>query len=141
MPRATRSPTLWALAASACAPGAPDGVVTPPPAPPSAVRAAASPEPAPSAPPPVRVGLDKEHPFLRCGPADAQAFVAGHRCPDGSQPLGGDARAGSAARVGNAGSNAAGHVVDRYVVACPDGEHHLFVDMYACAEWERRLRP
>ena len=60
--------------------------------------------------------------------------VAEYRCLDGSMPLGGSIPAGGAARSGNIGAGPDGHVLDRYVVPCPEGEIVLFVDMYHCEE-------
>jgi hypothetical protein len=59
-------------------------------------------------------------------------YVAGEfKCDDGSNPLNGDAQAGGEARSGNVGANSTGHIIDRYVVPCPEGPREVFVDMYA----------
>ncbi|MDI1478452.1 hypothetical protein [Polyangium sp. y55x31] len=92
-------------------------------------------------PPPMdpSLGRDKEHPVPRCGPVDSYAFVSEYTCKDGSQPLGADPRKGQQARSGNVGANHTGHIIDRYVVECPDGEVEIFVDMYGCPAAEERL--
>ena len=58
--------------------------------------------------------------------------VAAYRCADGSMPLGGDARAGGAARRGNIGEGPDGHILDLYDVPCPEGAVQIYVDMYHC---------
>ncbi|HVK65434.1 MAG TPA: hypothetical protein VM694_13215 [Polyangium sp.] len=85
------------------------------------------------------LGRDKEHPVPRCGPVDSYAFVSEYTCEDGSQPLGADPRKGQRARSGNVGANHTGHIIDRYVVACPEGDVEIFVDMYGCSAAEQRL--
>lgn len=85
------------------------------------------------------LGRDKENPVPRCGPVDSYAFVSEYTCKDGSQPLGADPRKGQHARSGNVGPNHTGHIIDRYVVACPEGEVEIFVDMYGCEAAEKRL--
>ena len=80
-------------------------------------------------------GQSAEDPVSACGPGDSYAFVAGEfRCPEGDNPLGGDPSAGSAARVGNVGSNSTGHIIDLYRVPCASGPVDVFVDMYGCPE-------
>jgi hypothetical protein len=49
-------------------------------------------------------------------------------------PLGGDVGAGGAARRGNIGAGPDGHILDHYVVPCPEGPVELFVDMYHCVD-------
>ncbi|MDI3282934.1 hypothetical protein [Polyangium sp. 15x6] len=85
------------------------------------------------------LGRDKEHPVPRCGPVDSYAFISEYTCKDGSQPLGADPQKGREARSGNVGANHTGHIIDRYVVECPDGEVEIFVDMYGCPAAERKL--
>jgi hypothetical protein len=84
-------------------------------------------------------GADKENPVMRCGPGDSYKFVAGYECSDGTRPLGGDPRAGGAARRGNVGANSKGHVIDLYVIPCSSGPVEVYVDMYGCPEYEKML--
>lgn len=81
-------------------------------------------------------GRSHEDAVAVCGPVESYRYVAEVRCPDGSQPLGGDPAAGQRARVGNVGPNATGHIIDLYHVPCPGGDVEVFVDMYGCAEAE-----
>lgn len=60
--------------------------------------------------------------------------VAEYRCADGSMPLGGDVRAGGAARRGNIGAGPDGHILDLYDVPCPEGAVPIHVDGYHCEE-------
>lgn len=85
------------------------------------------------------VGSDKENPVMRCGPRDSYVFVAEYKCSDGSQPLGGDPRAGGAARKGNVGANSKGHIIDLYEIPCSNGPVEVYVDMYGCPEYEKML--
>ncbi len=86
------------------------------------------------------VGMDAEHPVSACGPRDSYDYVAGRfRCPDGTNPLGGDPRAGQAARLGNVGANSQGHVIDVYRVPCASGPVDVYVDMYGCPEMQQML--
>lgn len=79
------------------------------------------------------LGVDIEHPVPACGPMDSYTYVASRfRCPDGTNPLGGDTRAGQGARVGNVGANSTGHIIDLYRVPCASGPVEVFVDMYQC---------
>ncbi len=90
--------------------------------------------PAPSATSP-DVGSSRENPVMRCGPRDSYYYVATEfRCSDGTNPLGGDVRMGSQARLGNVGPNSTGHIIDRYSVPCPEGARDVFVDMYGCSQ-------
>ncbi|MRG95100.1 hypothetical protein [Polyangium spumosum] len=86
-----------------------------------------------------KLGRSKETPVPRCGPVDSYAFVSEYTCKDGSQPLGRDPHMGQQARTGNVGANHTGHIIDRYVVACPEGEVEIYVDMYGCDAAEKRL--
>lgn len=147
--RAARSSLLLtsSLLLAACGGAA----ATPAPAAPVAQIPAAEGGPPPPAsddqlpPPPVkpeptpRAGYDKEHPAPRCGPQDSYQFVAEQACEDGSRPLGGDMRAGMKARAGNVGLDAKGHVIDLYVLECPEGPVEIYVDMYGCPEYEKML--
>ena len=89
-------------------------------------------------PPPIvtaapSAGFDREHPVMRCGPVESYVYVASEfRCADGTNPLGGDPRAGAAARVGNVGPNSTGHIIDLYRVPCSEGPRDVYVDMYGC---------
>ena len=86
------------------------------------------------------VGMDAEHPVPACGPRDSYDYVASRfRCPDGANPLGGDPRAGQAARLGNVGANSEGHVIDVYRVPCASGPVDVYVDMYGCPEMQQML--
>ncbi len=58
--------------------------------------------------------------------------IADYRCPDGSVPLGGDARAGGGARRGSVGPGPDGHIVDLYEVPCSGGAVRIYVDAYHC---------
>lgn len=81
------------------------------------------------------VGMDPEHPVPACGPGDSYDYVASRfRCPDGTNPLGGDPRAGQMARLGNVGANSTGHIIDVYRVPCASGPIDVYVDMYGCPE-------
>ena len=81
-----------------------------------------------------------EHPVPACGPRDSYDYVASRfRCPDGANPLGGDPRAGQAARLGNVGANSEGHVIDVYRVPCASGPVDVYVDMYGCPEMQQML--
>jgi len=81
------------------------------------------------------VGMDAEHPVPACGPQDSYDYVASRfRCPDGTNPLGGDPRAGQMSRLGNVGANSTGHIIDVYRVPCASGPIDVYVDMYGCPE-------
>lgn len=72
---------------------------------------------------------------MRCGPKDSYAYVANEfKCADGSNPFAGNLGAAQKSRRGNVGANASGHIIDLYVVPCPEGEREVFVDMYGCNE-------
>jgi hypothetical protein len=86
------------------------------------------------------VGMDAEHPVPACGPLDSYEYVASRfRCPDGTNPLGGDPRAGQASRLGNVGANSSGHIIDVYRVPCASGPVDVYVDMYGCPEMQGML--
>lgn len=86
---------------------------------------------------PVEVNT-KETPVMRCGAPDSYAYVAREfKCPDGSNPLGGNPRAGAAARVGNVGANSNGHIIDLYEIPCAQGPQRVYVDMYGCKDEPR----
>lgn len=94
-----------------------------------------------NAPPPEgpRAGSSAENPIVCCGPQESYRTVASYECPDGSAPLGGDPDAGRTARLGSVGANSTGHIIDHYQVPCASGPVDVYVDMYGCAEWRRRL--
>lgn len=89
------------------------------------------------------VGRTHDRPIAVCGPRASYDVVSHFRCPDGSMPLGGDLRAGQAARLGSTEPHMAGvgfadsHIVDLYQVPCGTGPIELFVCMYHCSEGER----
>jgi hypothetical protein len=86
------------------------------------------------------VGMDPEHPVPACGPLDSYEYVASRfRCPDGTNPLGGDPRAGQASRLGNVGANSSGHIIDVYRAPCASGPVDVYVDMYGCPEMQGML--
>lgn len=140
-----------ALLAAGCtnqpAPEVPTAEV--PPAPSASPSAEASPDAPPieitetpkkkAASPVDGAGSDKENPVMRCGPGDSYVFVSAYECKDGTRPLGGDPRAGGAARKGNVGANSKGHIIDLYVIPCSDGPVEVYVDMYGCPEYEQML--
>lgn len=81
-----------------------------------------------------QAGSSPEHPALRCGPEDSYAYVAREfRCPDGTNPFGGDLRGAARARSGSR-RGGGGHHIDSYEVPCASGAVTVFVDMYACDE-------
>ena len=86
----------------------------------------------------------KETPLRTCGPVASYHRIASLTCADGSRPLP-TAEQAAAARKGNVGpGGACGHFVDEYAVACSDGEHSVFIDMYWCLdakEFDAPLRP
>lgn len=86
------------------------------------------------------LGMDPEHPVPACGPRDSYDYVASRfRCPDGTNPLGGDPGAGQASRLGNVGANSQGHIIDVYRVPCASGPVDVYVDMYGCPEMQGML--
>lgn len=86
------------------------------------------------------LGMDPEHPVPACGPRDSYDYVASRfRCPDGTNPLGGDTSAGQASRLGNVGANSQGHIIDVYRVPCASGPVDVYVDMYGCPEMQGML--
>ncbi|MCA9606263.1 MAG: hypothetical protein KC619_11740 [Myxococcales bacterium] len=104
-----------------------------------------APPPEPYVPPPSTLSTvdpgqtSPERPLPACGPVDSYRQVSEYRCRDGSQPLGGDPGLGAQARRGNVGANSRGHVIDLYVIPCPEGAVELYVDMYGCPEMEGLL--
>lgn len=79
-------------------------------------------------------------PVVRCGPEESYRYVASEfRCPDGKNPLGGDLEAARRARRGSEPHPENAHVVDIYRVACAGGDEHVFVDMYGCEAYAKRL--
>lgn len=77
-------------------------------------------------------GATKDDPLPACGASHSYVIVADLECADGSRPLDGDIPKAARSRRGNVGSNAAGHIIDRYEIACPEGDRAVFVDMYGC---------
>lgn len=77
-------------------------------------------------------GATKDDPLPACGAGHSYVIVADLECADGSRPLDGDIPRAARSRRGNVGSNAAGHIIDRYELACPEGDRTVFVDMYGC---------
>lgn len=79
-------------------------------------------------------GATKDDPLPACGASHSYVIVADLECADGSRPLDGDIPRAARSRRGNVGSNAAGHIIDRYELTCPEGPRSVFVDMYGCDE-------
>jgi hypothetical protein len=78
-----------------------------------------------------RVGRTKGTPVPTCGEQGSYRYVASEfACHDGTNPFHGDAHAASDARQGNVGANPDGHIIDLYVVPCPEGQQRVFVDEY-----------
>lgn len=97
-------------------------------------------ERAPQAKPATKLGSSLRHPVLRCGPEESYRYVASEfQCPTGENPFGGDVEAARKARRGSDENPSSGHVVDIFRVPCPGGNVHLFVDLYGCEDYERRL--
>ncbi len=106
-------------------------------APPPPVQESAAPPAARGYPGRHGSGISPEDPISACGPRDSYEFVAGEfRCPDGSNPLGGDPMAGARVRAGNVGANSSGHIIDLYRVPCASGDVDVYVDMYGCPEMQ-----
>ena len=80
------------------------------------------------------LGGDADHPVPRCGARDSYYFVSTEfRCPDGSNPLGGNLALGQRSRRGNVGANnTTGNIIDLYEVPCATGPQRVYVDMYHC---------
>ncbi|MGC4093168.1 MAG: hypothetical protein QM756_35825 [Polyangiaceae bacterium] len=97
-------------------------------------KAASAPESAP------QPGRSAEAPVMTCGPGESYAYVASRfKCPDGTNPLGGDVEKGRKARRGSLPSPKSSHMLDVYEVPCAGGKQALYVDMYGCPERERQL--
>lgn len=89
---------------------------------------------------PAQLGSSLRHPVVRCGPEESYRYVASEfRCPTGENPFGGDVDAARSARRGSDENPDDGHVVDIYRVPCSGGNVHLFVDLYGCQDYQRRL--
>lgn len=85
-------------------------------------------------------GLTLKNPVLRCGPDESYRYVASQfRCPSGENPFRGDVEAARDARRGSDENPKNGHLVDIYRVPCSSGSVHLFVDLYGCKEYQKRL--
>lgn len=77
---------------------------------------------------------------MSCGPEKSYQYVASEfRCPDGSNPFGGDLRRAAESRLGSRQSPSSEHLVDAYQVPCASGAVVVHVDMYGCPEYEQRL--
>lgn len=86
------------------------------------------------------LGRTPEAPVVTCGPQESYAYVARtFRCPDGSNPLGGDLAAGKNARRGSLPAPQGAHILDRYDVPCSGGSATVYIDMYGCPEYEKVL--
>jgi hypothetical protein len=116
---------------------APPPAAPPPPAPtvdPNA-RGADAPPPEPSSPGVIVESSTKETPVMRCGAMDSYKYVAvDFKCQDGSNPFNGNLQAAQKSRRGNVGANSHGHIIDVYVVPCPEGPREVYVDMYGCKD-------
>jgi len=96
--------------------------------------------PAASAPGSTELGRSPEAPVVTCGPQESRAYVARtFRCPDGSNPLGGDLEASERARRGSMPAPRGDHILDRYDVPCAGQPVTVYVDQYGCPEYEKRL--
>jgi len=85
-------------------------------------------------------GSSLANPVVRCGPEESYRYVASEfRCPDGKNPLGGDLEAARRTRRGSEPHPENAHVIDIYRVACASGAAHVFVDMYGCEAYAKRL--
>lgn len=85
-------------------------------------------------------GTSLTTPVVRCGPDESYHYVADEfRCPSGENPFGGDTDAARKSRRGSGENPRNGHVVDVYRVPCESGDVNLFVDLYGCATYEKRL--
>jgi hypothetical protein len=74
----------------------------------------------------------KAAPIERCGVDDANAWLGGLTCADGSHPINTGADA-EQARIGNVGEGGrCGSIIDHYRVACPEGATDIFIDAYVC---------
>jgi hypothetical protein len=74
----------------------------------------------------------KAAPIERCGISDANKWLAGLACTNGSHPL---ASAGDAEtmRLGNVGDGGrCSSIIDHYRVTCPDAATDIFIDAYVC---------
>lgn len=86
------------------------------------------------------VGRSFDNPLPVCGAGESYVAVSQWRCADGSMPLGGAPEAGRDARQGSMGAHQEGssfldsHIVDLYVVPCPEGPVEVYVCLYHCPE-------
>ena len=86
-------------------------------------------------------GHSAEAPVVTCGPRESYAYVASHlRCPDGSDPLGGDASRAQRARRNSLPAPHGSHILDLYEVKCEGGVVDMYVDMYGCPEYVNQLQ-
>ena len=72
------------------------------------------------------VPSSKDAPIEVCMPGGEQEWLGSVTCPDGSKSMGAK-RSGSVGPGGTCGS-----IIDLYLVACPDKEYEVFMDMYMC---------
>jgi hypothetical protein len=87
-----------------------------------------------------QLGASVKTPVVRCGPEESYRYVADEfRCPSGENPFHGDVDAARLSRRGSDENPNNGHVVDIYRVPCQSGNVHLFVDLYGCETYEKRL--
>jgi hypothetical protein len=88
----------------------------------------------------VELGRTPEAPVVTCGPDQSYDYVARtFRCPDGSNPLGGDRAAAKKARQGSMPAPQGDHILDAYEVPCPGKPVTVYVDLYGCPEYVARL--
>lgn len=85
-------------------------------------------------------GSSLSNPIVRCGPEESYRFLAEElTCPDGKNPFAGDLELARQARRGSEPHPENDHIVDIYRVPCSGSDQHVFVDMYGCPAYERRL--
>jgi hypothetical protein len=74
----------------------------------------------------------KDAPIERCGIADANKWLEGLACADGSHPLA-SAHDAETMRIGNVGDGGrCNSIIDQYRVTCPDAATDIFIDAYVC---------
>ncbi len=71
-------------------------------------------------------------PIERCGVSDANEWLVGLACADGSHPIhnNGDAERARVRNVGRGGR--CGAIVDLYRPTCPEGAFDIYIDAYVC---------
>ncbi|MFV8749466.1 hypothetical protein ACNOYE_02815 [Nannocystaceae bacterium ST9] len=81
------------------------------------------------------VASSKEQPAEVCGIAAGVELLVSLTCDDGTNPFAGDWNAAHSSRAGNVGPGGrCGSIIDRYVVACPEGSFDVYIDAYICAD-------